>query len=87
MKKYIIEVDEIMAKRVANLLTQIEGVKKIINPIEQKKRYVKVEGAYGSNDSFLWLTEEQFRVLEWLSENDYFCGWSEVDPSDMFEEV
>lgn len=60
---------------------------KVVKTVE-KKRYVKIEACgYGESDSFLCLTEEQFKVLEWLSENDYYCDWVEVNPSDMFEEV
>ena len=86
MKKYIIEVEEKRAEAVINLLAQISV--KVGKSTEEKKRYVKVEGNYSdSNSSFLCLTEEQFRLLDWLSENDYFSDWEEVDPSEMFEEV
>lgn len=83
MKKFFIEVEEKRAEAVVNLLTEISV--KVDNPTEAKKRYVKVEGY--ENTSFLCLTEEQFRVLEWLMENDCFEEWEEVDPPKMFEEV
>lgn len=85
MKKYIIEVEEKRAEAVINLLAQISV--KIGKPTEEKKRYVKVESNYSDSDSFLCLTEEQFRLLNWLSENYYYSDWEEVDPSEMFEEV
>lgn len=87
MKKYFIEVEETKAETVVNLLAQISV--KVGKPTEEKKRYVKVENCrYGyDNDSFLCLTEEQFNVLHWLSENDYFSDWEEVNPNDMFEEI
>lgn len=85
MKKYIIEVEEKRAEAVINLLAEISV--KIGKPTEEKKRYVKVNGSGYDDDGFLCLTEEQFKVLDWLSENDYYCEWSEVDPSEMFEEV
>ena len=85
MKKYIIEVEEKRAEAVINLLAEISV--KIGKPTEEKKRYVKVEGNYSNSDSFLCLTEEQFRLLDWLSENDYYSDWGEVDPTEMFEEV
>ena len=86
MRKYIIEVEETKAETVVNLLAQISV--KVGKPTEEKKRYVKVEGGnYSDGDDFLCLTEEQFRLLNWLSENDYFSDWEGVDPSEMFEEV
>lgn len=85
MKKYIIEVEEKRAEAVINLLAEISV--KIGKPTEEKKRYVKVEGNGCYSDSFLCLTEEQFKVLNWLSENDYYSDWEEVDPTEMFEEV
>lgn len=85
MKKYIIEVEETKAETVVNLLAQLRV--RIGKPTEEKKRYVKVNGNYSDSDGFLCLTEEQFRLLDWLSENDYYGDWSEVDPSEMFEEV
>lgn len=85
MKKYIIEVEEKRAEAVINLLAQISV--KIGKPTEEKKRYVKVNDPYAESDGFLCLTEEQFKVLDWLSENDYYSDWEEVDPSEMFEEV
>lgn len=85
MKKYIIEVEETKAETVVNLLAQISV--KIGKSTEEKKHYVKIEGSGYRNDGFLCLTEEQYKVLEWLSESDYFCDWEEVDPSEMFEEV
>lgn len=51
----------------------------------EKKRYVKVE-EYGEAN-FLCLTEEQFNLLRWLSDNDYFCSWEEINPNEIFEEV
>lgn len=85
MKKYIIEVEEKRAEAVINLLAEISV--KVGKPTEEKKRYVKVEDRYSDSDSFLCLTEEQFRLLNWLSENEYYSNWEEVDPFEMFEEV
>lgn len=85
MKKYIIEVEEIKAEAVINLLATVNV--KIGKPTEEKKRYVKVDGNYTGSDGFLCLTEKQFNVLRWLSDNDYFCDWEEIDPTEMFEEV
>ena len=85
MRKYFIEVEEKRAEAVINLLAQLSV--KIGKPTEEKKRYVKVNDHYTGSDGFLCLTEEQFKVLDWLSENDYYDDWSEVDPSEMFEEV
>ena len=86
MKKYFIEVEETKAETVVNLLAQISV--KVGKPTEAKKRYVKIEGrGYGCEDSFLCLTEEQFNLLHWLSDNDYYADWEEVNPNDMFEEV
>lgn len=85
MKKYIIEVEEKRAEAVINLLAEISV--KIGKPTEEKKRYAKVEDHYSDSDSFLCLTEEQFRLLNWLSENKCYSDWEEVDPSEMFEEV
>lgn len=86
MKKYFIEVEEKRAEAVVNLLAEISV--KVDKPTEAKKRYIKVEGCgYGETDGFLCLTEEQFKVLDWLRDRDYFCDWSEIDPSEMFEEV
>lgn len=85
MKKYIIEVEEKRAEAVINLLAEISV--KIGKPTGGKKRYVKVGVNYSDSDGFLRLTEEQFKVFEWLSENDYYSDWEEVDPSEMFEEV
>lgn len=85
MKKYIIEVEETKAETVVNLLAQISV--KVGKSTEEKKHYIKIEGRGYESDSFLCLTEEQFSLLHWLSENDYFCNWEEVDPSEMFEEV
>lgn len=86
MKKYFIEVEEKRAEAVVNLL--VAASVRVDKPTEAKKRYVKVEACgYGESDSFLCLTEEQFKVLEWLSENDFYCEWEEVNPSEMFEEV
>lgn len=83
MKKYIIEVEETKAETVVNLLAQISV--KVGKSTEEKKHYVKMIGL--SSDNFVCLTEEQFNLLHWLSENDYFCDWEEVNPSNMFEEV
>lgn len=86
MRKYIIEVEETKAETVVNLLAQISV--KVGKSAEEKSRYVKVEGSgYGETDGFLRLTEEQFKVFDWLRDNDYYCEWEEVNPSDMFEEV
>ena len=85
MKKYIIEVEENKAEAVVNLLAQISV--KIGKPTEEKKRYVKILGGGYENDSFLCLTEEQFSVLHWLSDNDCYGEWEEVDPEEMFEEI
>ena len=86
MKKFFIEVEETKAEAVVNLLAQISV--KVGKSTEEKKRYVKIEGrGYGCEDSFLRLTEEQFKVFDWLRDNDYYCEWEEVNPSDMFEEV
>lgn len=83
MKKYIIEVEETKAEIVANLLVSTNV--KISKLAEEKKHYVKIED-YEQVD-FLCLTEEQFSLLQWLMENDYFEDWTEVDPSKVFEEV
>lgn len=85
MKKYFIEVEEAKAETVVNLLAQISV--KIGKPTEEKKRYIKIEGDFRSEDSFLCLTEEQFNLLYWLSENGYYVDWEEVNPNDMFEEI
>lgn len=83
MKKYIIEVEEKRAEAVVNLLAEISI--KVGKPTEEKKHYVKIIGF--SSDSFLCVTEEQFNLLRWLSDNGYYCDWEEVNPDDMFEEV
>lgn len=83
MKKFFIEVEEKRAEAVVNLLAEISV--KVDKPIEAKKRYVKVE-EYGEAN-FLCLTEEQFNLLRWLSDNDYFCSWEEINPNEIFEEV
>ena len=86
MKKYFIEVEETKAEAVVNLL--VAASVKVDKPIETKKRYVKIgRCGYGETDSFLCLTEEQFRVLVWLSDNDFYCEWEEINPSELFEEV
>ena len=85
MKKYIIEVEETKAETVVNLLAQISV--KVGKSTEEEKYYVKIESSRYENDSFLCLTEEQFNLLSWLSDNDYYTNWEEVDPSAMFEEV
>jgi hypothetical protein len=86
MKKYIIEVEETKAETVVNLLAQISV--KVGKSTEEKKHYIKIEACgYGESDSFLCLTEEQFDLLSWLSDNGYFEDWSEVDPTEMFEEI
>lgn len=85
MKKFFIEVEEKRAEAVVNLLAEISV--KVDKPTEEKRRYVKINGDFRSEDSFLCLTEEQFNVLYWLSENNYFADWEEVNPNDMFEEI
>ena len=79
MKKFFIEVEEKRAEAVVNLLAEISV--KVDKPTEAKKRYVKIE------DSFLCLTEEQFNLLCWLTDNGHYEDWEEVDPKEMFEEV
>lgn len=85
MKKYIIEVEETKAESVVNLL--VAASVKVGKSTEEKKHYVKIEGSGYESDSFLCLTEEQFSLLQWFSDNDYFCDWEEVNPNEMFEEV
>lgn len=86
MKKYIIEVEETKAETVVNLLAQISV--KIGKPAEEKRHYVKIGGSgYGSEDSFLCATEEQFNLLCWLNDEGHFSDWEEVNPDDMFEKV
>jgi hypothetical protein len=86
MKKYIIEVEEKRAEAVVNLLAEISI--KVDKPTEEKKHYIKIEGrGYGESDSFLCLTEEQFGLLSWLSDEDYFNEWEAVNPNEMFEEI
>lgn len=85
MRKYIIEVEETKAETVVSLLTEISV--KVGKPTEEKRRYIKINGDFRSEDSFLCLTEEQFNLLYWLSENGYYEDWEEVNPNDMFEEV
>lgn len=84
-RQFIIEVEENKAETVVNLLAQISV--KVSKPAEEKKRYVKILSGNYENDSFLCLTEEQFSVLHWLSDNDYYGEWEEVDPEEMFEEI
>lgn len=85
MRKYFIEVEETKAETVVNLLAQISV--KVSKPTEEKRRYVKINGSFRSEDSFLCLTEEQFSLLHWLSESGDFTDWEEVNPNDMFEEI
>lgn len=85
MRKYIIEVEETKAETVVNLLAQISV--KVGKSTEEKKHYVKIEDQYNNNNAFLCLTEEQFSLLRWLSDNDYYCDWAEVDPTNVFEEI
>lgn len=85
MRKYIIEVEEKRAEAVVNLLAEISI--KVGNPTEEKKHYVKIDDTYGSNDNFLCLTEEQFSLLRWLSNEDCFNEWEEVNPNEMFKEI
>ena len=83
MRKYIIEVEETKAETVINLLAQISV--KVGKSTEEKKHYIKITGF--SSDNFLCLTEEQFNLLCWLTDNGHYEDWEEVNPDEMFEEV
>ena len=85
MRKYIIEVEETKAETVINLLAQISV--KVGKSTEEKKHYIKITGTGFSSDSFLCLTEEQFKLLCWLTDNGHYEDWEEVDLDEMFEAV
>ena len=51
-----------------------------------KKHYVKILDFY-SDEQFKILTEDQFRLLKWLSEMGIGIDWDEIDPNSIFEEI
>lgn len=59
---------------------------KVVKTIE-KKHYIKLGGAYGYEEKFIIVSEEQLKVLEYLVETGYFDDWEEIDPTQMFEEL
>lgn len=82
-KSYVIEIEETKAETVVNLLAQINV--KVGKATEEKKHYIKMIGF--SSDDFACLTEEQFNLLRWLSNNDFFSDWEEVNPNEMFQVI
>lgn len=81
-KQYVIEVEESKAETVVNLLAQISVT--ISNPPKEKRRKIKLYG--GDMEShYLELTEEQYRLLLWLSSNDWLYEEACIDENPLFE--
>lgn len=51
-----------------------------------KKHYVKILDFY-SEEQFKILTDDQLRLLKWLSECGIGIDWDEIDPNSIFEEI
>lgn len=52
-----------------------------------KKRYVKIYDRF-NEPNYVIVTEEQFRLLNWLDDNlSHDIEWEEITPNDIFEEI
>ena len=85
-KPYTIEVEESKVETVLELIRQIN------NPPKEETRKVKI-CSYSSYDgmepNYLELTEEQYRLLDWLAKNNWLYEEAciEENPTFGFEKI
>lgn len=51
-----------------------------------KKYYVKIYDRF-NEPNYAVLTEEQFRMLNWLDDLTHDMDWEEITPNDIFVEI
>lgn len=85
-KPYTIEVEE------SKVETVLELIKQINNPPKEETVKVKLYNQNSWDDrysNYLELTEEQYRLLDWLSQNDWLSDdlGIEINPAFDFETI